>query len=467
MVKQPPSIRRNAFSACHPGALQAAAVDVDLLGGKGARPWLRTDWNCGRTFADKYGPYLDSKHVTYVTMEADAEQALMTASHELHRCFLDATAHVLGGGLGTAAPELFGVPSFLWPRLQASWRRSGGAGSDLLAARFDMTLTKEGPKCYEYNCDSASCLFECAYTQDAYAQAVGAAAGRSAGHDVHRRLVETWRRLHIVGPLHILCDDADAEERYHAEYMKAAAEEAGIACKLVVGDPSLSELAWATDGSGDIQDAEGAIVRTIWKTWSWRTVVAQLEAEGEPKGELGQGAASRRAPSLADVLLHPRARTFEPLWTLIPSSKAILPVLWKLFPRHPCLLEAHFCLTPHYFRSGYAIKPINGRGGAGVRLVSGQPGHEQVEVEKSDESGLSKYQDSVIYQQLCPLPCYGQRRAQLSPWIVGGSYAGTVLRVDEKDVLDLDSPVCPLRIVGAEIKTNDDDPTPVDGIEGD
>ncbi len=446
-------IRRSAFSACHPNALRAAVIDVELST-KGGRPWLRTDWDCGRTFGEKYGYHLETKRATYGTIPLDAEQALIAATNELQRRFLDATAYVLEGGLGDAAATIFGIPSFLWPRVQASWRRSGRDGSDLLVARFDVTLTAQGPKCYEYNCDSASCLFECAYTQDAFARAVGAGLGRSAGHDVHQRLVETWQRLAVVGPLHILCDDVDMEERYHAEYMQAAAEEAGIACKLVVGDPSLG-LAWAADGSGDVQDAEGCLVKTVWKTWSWRTAVAQLQGAREQGRMEETDVASCQAPSLADVLLHPRIQTFEPLWTLIPSSKAILPILWSLFPHHPCLLEAHFHVTGSLHRSGYAVKPVNGRGGADVRLVSER--REQAARAASDDesSHETRLRGSAVYQELCPLPCYGQSRVQLSPWVVGGSYAGTVLRMDEKDVLDLDSPVCPLRVVEAEANIDD------------
>lgn len=449
-------INNLAFSVCHPAALRPAVVDVEPFV-KDGQPWLRTDWACGRIFSEKYGPHLETKRATYVTMPLDAERALAEVTNELHKRFLEATAYVMEGGLGEAAATIFGIPSFLWPRVQASWRhRSGRDGSDLLVARFDVTLTAQGPKCYEYNCDSASCLFECAVTQDAYAQAVGAGAGRSAGHDVHGRLVEAWRRLGIVGPLHIMCDDVDVEEQYHAEYMKAAAEEAGIACRLVVGDPAFA-LAWAADGSGDVQDAEGCPVRAVWKTWSWCTAVAQLQAarEQDRNGEVGV-ASCRAPPSLADVLFHPRIQTFEPLWTLVPSSKAILPILWCLFPHHPCLLAADFCINDRLYRSGYAIKPINGRGGADVQLVSGRR-EKELELEEAAGAALdearpleAQLRGSVVYQELCPLPRYGPMRIQLSPWVVGGSYAGTVLRLDEKDVLDLDSPVCPLRVVEAD-----------------
>ena len=57
---------------------------------------------------------------------------------------------------------------------------------------------------------------------------------------------------------------------------------------------------------------------------------------------------------LIDVLLRPEVLVYEPLWTAIPSNKAILPVLWSLFPNHRYLLEAGFELTSELIKNGYA-----------------------------------------------------------------------------------------------------------------
>ena len=35
-------------------------------------------------------------------------------------------------------------------------------------------------------------------------------------------------------------------------------------------------------------------------------------------------------------------RVIEPAWKMLLSNKAILPVLWELFPDHPNLLPAYF-----------------------------------------------------------------------------------------------------------------------------
>jgi glutathionylspermidine synthase len=54
----------------------------------------------------------------------------------------------------------------------------------------------------------------------------------------------------------------------------------------------------------------------------------------------------------------------EPIWKMILSNKAVLPILWELFPNHPNLLPAYFTeeeakmnLSEH----GYVKKPIFGK----------------------------------------------------------------------------------------------------------
>ena len=60
----------------------------------------------------------------------------------------------------------------------------------------------------------------------------------------------------------------------------------------------------------------------------------------------------------------------EPAWKMVLSNKGILPVLWKLFPRHPNLLEASFD-GPGLMMS-WVRKPLLGREGANITLH--QPG---------------------------------------------------------------------------------------------
>ncbi|MGB7443187.1 MAG: glutathionylspermidine synthase family protein [Coleofasciculaceae cyanobacterium] len=57
------------------------------------------------------------------------------------------------------------------------------------------------------------------------------------------------------------------------------------------------------------------------------------------------------------VIRENRFSQLEPAWKLILSNKAILPILWELFPNHPNLLPSYydplkltlFCQTPKTF----------------------------------------------------------------------------------------------------------------------
>jgi glutathionylspermidine amidase/synthetase len=75
-----------------------------------------------------------------------------------------------------------------------------------------------------------------------------------------------------------------------------------------------------------------------------------------------------KKPRLSDVLLRKNIMVFEPLWTLIPSNKAILPVPWSLFPNHLLLLNSVFELNDELQATGYVVKPIVGRCGANIAL---------------------------------------------------------------------------------------------------
>jgi len=45
-----------------------------------------------------------------------------------------------------------------------------------------------------------------------------------------------------------------------------------------------------------------------------------------------------------DLLAHDLAEidTIEPSWKLIIGNKALIPLLWEMFPNHPNLLPAYF-----------------------------------------------------------------------------------------------------------------------------
>ena len=62
-------------------------------------------------------------------------------------------------------------------------------------------------------------------------------------------------------------------------------------------------------------------------------------------------------------------RWLEPAWKSILSNKALLPLLWQMFPNHPNLLPAYFAEDNVPSMDKYVVKPLFSREGANIRII--------------------------------------------------------------------------------------------------
>ncbi|WP_321389511.1 glutathionylspermidine synthase family protein [Emcibacter sp.] len=371
----------------------------------------------------------------YYVMSETARKEVKRATNELHAMFMRATDYVLDN---PEVLEKFGLPEGLLPRIRQSWQNRR---THNITGRFDFAMTDQGLKVYEYNADSASCYMECGLVQGEWARAHGVDEGRDAGGRLGESLIKAWTETHVEDVLHILQDD-DPEEDYHALYMKSMVEEAGVRCKIITG---LAGLGW--DADGWVTDPDGERISWVWKTWAWETALDQLRDEAVDEvaflASHSQAELRDHPPRLIDILLRPEVMVFEPLWTLITSNKAILPVLWALFPNHPYLLESHFELTDNLTTGGYVVKPIVGRCGGNISLIG-----------KDDnlllETGGQFADRDQIYQALFKLPDIDGLRVQVCSFSVDGRDAGVCVRCDPSLVIRSDSDLLALRIVEDE-----------------
>jgi glutathionylspermidine amidase/synthetase len=368
----------------------------------------------------------------YFRVSESALIELKRATNELHALFMMATEHVLSNN---SLLEKFNIPRSIWPRMRRSW---SNRRNEMITGRFDFAMSDRGLKVYEYNCDSASCHMECGKVQGKWAEHFECKDGFDAGRSLQERLVSAWRRQQINGVLHIMYD-RDLEETYHAAYMQKIVEAAGIPTRLIRG---ISGLSW--DGDGDVCDPDGVKIKWVWKTWAWETALDQIrvECEGDDETTLDdlQAREKHSAPRLVDVLLRKGVMVFEPLWTLIPSNKAILPVLWRLCPNHPYLLNSAFELRDSLLKSGYAVKPIVGRGGSNISLI------DRASTKIAETGGGFDGRDQV-YQEIWKLPAIDGIHVQVSTFTAGGSYGGAGVRIDRSVVINMDSDCFPLRVV--------------------
>ncbi len=377
----------------------------------------------------------DDMHAYYAISET-AFREVRRATNELHRMFLHATNQALANDELLAR---FNLPPALWPRIRQSWTNRR---NEMITGRFDFAVRPDGVKAYEYNADSASCYMESGFLLDRWAESFGCSEGRDPSEGLNEALVEAWRESGVDGLLHIM-QDRDIEETYHALYMQEAIEKAGIRCKIVKG---VASLQWGEDGQ--VLDADGAPIRWVWKTWAWETALDQIRddlAEDEENLRLHRtiDRATQR-PRLVDVLLREEVMVFEPLWTLVTSNKAILPIVKDMFPSSRFLLNTRYELTDEMRGAGYAAKPIVGRCGANIAIYNRR------EERLAETAGRFDDRDT-IYQELCRLPEVEGRNVQIHAFSVGGTFAGAGARVDPSLIITTASDLLPLRVLPDEV----------------
>jgi len=407
--------------------------------GKAGKPWLDEAEESQAAYIHMMGGCKlvqdDADAQKYICISETAYREIRRATNELHRMFLRATDHVLEND---DLLRRFNLPPALWPRIHQSWNNRR---NQMITGRFDFSVNDRGLKVYEYNADSASCHMECGLVQNRWAAHFGCTAGWCPGEDLHEDLVDAWRESGVDDILHIM-QDRDLEETYHALYMKEAIEKAGIRCKIIHGT---SGLKW--DDEGWVCDADGVRIKWVWKTWAWETALDQLREEldddaVEIRPHLDIDRRSQK-PSLVDVLLREEVMVFEPLWTLIPSNKAILPVLYEMYPNSRYLLDSRYELTEELRRSGYVVKPIVGRCGANISIFNRRE-------ELIDETAGQFDNRDQMYQERFRLPQLEGRNVQICTFTVAGTYGGACVRVDMSPIITTNSDLFPLRIVADE-----------------
>lgn len=392
--------------------------------------WLNEKDTLQKAYVDANGHFINADPYQYFTITESAEQELIKATNELHLMYLHATDKVMKDDSLLA---LFDIPKILWPRLRLSWQRRR---HHMITGRMDFCMDERGLKVYEYNADSASCHTEGGLILEQWLKQGYYGSGHNPAEDLLDELAGAWKHSRARPFVHIM-QDKDLEENYHALFIQRSLTQAGFDSKILFG---LDELRW--DAAGQLIDGDGRLVNCVWKTWAWETAIEQVREvsadeyaavpirTGYPQNEV----------RLIDVLLRPEVLVFEPLWTVIPGNKAILPVLWSLFPNHRYLLDTDFVVNDDLAKTGYAVKPISGRCGNNIDLIS--PDDEVL-----DKTSGKFVDRKNIYQHLWCLPKVDGKYIQVCTFTVGGNYGGTCLRGDDSLVVKKESDIEPLIVL--------------------
>jgi len=350
-------------------------------------------------------PYWDeSVHYTFsmdevLSLEADVEV--------LHSMCLEAVDHVVT----TERFRDFAIPEHAWEGVAASWKRS----DPHVYGRFDLRYGNDGPaKLLEYNADTPTTLLEASILQWNWLKDTH--ADDDQWNSIHEKLVERWGQLKATLPGDDVYftwsgGDTTGEDHVTVGYLQETAAEAGL---NTVG-LAIEDIGWDADLDRFVDLAE-APMAAVFKLYPWEWVLTD---------DFGKHVLR----SLPETLW------VEPLWKAILSNKALLAVMWEMYPGHPNLLPAY--LDQPGMLTEYVRKPRLGREGANISIVS--PGSET-------ETGGVYGEEGYVYQLFAPLPEFDGFRPALGAWVVGDTSAGLGIRETVGLVTDDGAAFVPHRI---------------------
>lgn len=355
------------------------------------------------TGADR--PYWDES-VHYV-FDMDEVLSIEASVEVLHSMCLEAVEHVVL----TERYRDFGLPVWSWEHIEKSWRRS----DPHLYGRFDLRYDgRRPPVLLEYNADTPTTLLEAAILQWHWKTDVYPADDQ--WNSLHEKLVERWVEIRdrLPGPETYFTwsgAEVSGEDHVTVAYLQECAAEAGL---RTVG-LAIEDIGFDADLDRFV-DLEEAPMSSIFKLYPWEWMLDD---------DFGRRAVEQM----------PATMWVEPLWKTLLSNKAILAVLWEMYPGHPNLLPAYVD-DPHEL-TDYVRKPKLGREGANITIVGA--GFET-------ETGGVYGEEGYVYQLLDPLPQFDDMRPALGAWIVGDESAGLGIRETSGLVTDNGAAFVPHRI---------------------
>ena len=330
----------------------------------------------------------------YWTFTMPEIEAIETATNELWEMCLEAVEHVIE----KKKYDLFHIPSWFIPHIEKTWNNDAPS----VYGRFDFTFKNGVPKMLEFNADTPTSLFETGVVQWNWLEERFPKLDQF--NSVHDKLIAHWQYLKPYlkdGILHFSCVNDSLEDLTTTEYLRDTAIQAGFKTKLIY----LDDIGWDSY-ENKFLDLDNQAITNIFKLYPYEWLIFD---------EFGKNIVKDKNSTI----------WLEPSWKMILSNKAILPVLWELFPDSPHLLPACFDAVD---LKDYVKKPILSREGANVTVVKNNQYVTHTEGEYGEEG--------FVYQELCPLPESEGNFALVGSWIIGQEAAGIGIRESNSLITD-------------------------------
>jgi len=349
--------------------------------------WQEKVEKIGFGFHSTNVPYWDESAYYQFSMQEILD--IEKATNELWEMCLNAVQFVIDHGMY----EQFKIPSWIVPLIEKSWNEDHPS----IYGRFDFVVKDGQIKMLEFNADTPTSLYETGIVQWYWLEDFDKSADQF--NSVHEKLVAYWGYLKEYlyrHPLHFTCVKRNLEDLTTVEYLRDTAMQAGLDTKLIMID----DIGW--DSSRNVfVDMEEQDIKNIFKLYPWEWMIQE---------DFGK-----------NILLDSnRALWIEPAWRMILSNKAILPILWSLYPNHPYLLKS-------YFEQGdlvdFVKKPILSREGANIEIIKGG--------ETLAKTDGFYGEEGFVYQELFELPEFDGNYTLIGSWVIGQEAAGMSIRENE------------------------------------
>ncbi len=339
----------------------------------------RADWRArvealGFDFHTMYGEPYWVESVSY-RFTSDEIDLLEDVTNELHQLCMNAVEHVIQQRRFAE----FAIPEPFWPLIEQSWRERDPA----IYGRFDLVYDGNSqPKMLEYNADTPTSLLEASVVQWFWLKDVHPEADQF--NLIHERLIEAWRNAatrHPSATVYFTTLHDSEEDRITCNYMRDVCTQAGFPTAEI----NIPDIGW---NGHDFTDLDEQPIKRLFKLYPWEWLARE---------------------DFGTHLLNRTVEMIEPAWKMLLSNKALLPILWELYPHHPNLLASY--RSKDRLGASYVRKPLLSREGENVTLV--RHGNELTVPGGYGEEGF-------IYQEYCPLPIFGGFHTVVGSWIVDG-----------------------------------------------
>jgi len=318
-------------------------------------------------------------------------EELELATNTLHELCLQAVQSVIDEDR---------LDEFQIPDLYHDWIRESWSNDEpTIFGRFDFAWDgRTPPKMLEYNADTPTGLFEASVVQWKWLEAVHPHLDQF--NSLHERLIAAWGALRnenfSASRISFGATEDHEEDFGNVSYLRDTASQAGIITEYL----DMTAIGFDSRRNGFV-NRNGAPIDWMFKLYPWEWMLA------EP---------------FAPNLLTSRTKWIEPPWKMLLSNKALLVVMWELFPTCEYLLPAAW----QPLRGDYVRKPVLAREGSNVQIVRNGMIQEQTNGPYADQA--------AVYQAYQPLARSDGGHAVLGSWIVGDTACGLGIREDHNPI---------------------------------